>query len=159
MRRRLSTAFDDESVGVDAARMLDTPGAAAYPCRPSNRPTMCLFWRRFAQLCAPRDRSHEAHLSAQQSTSSENSRISSPHGHPLRARSAGPSPRERPKAPERLSPNVTCKRSAGRSLRHSVSTTNQTSIASIRMRVALPMRCLPYSFDRMQELPHVSDSP
>ena len=155
MRRRLSTAVVRRSNSFDIPCVLDTHRAAAYPCRPSNRPTMCLFWRRIPRL---EILSHEAHLSAQQSTTSANSRLSRAHGYTVRSRGAGTSSCERPQAPERLSPHFTCTRSPGRLLRRNVFTTNQTSTASIRMPVALPMRCLPSSCDRMRELQRVSDS-
>ena len=121
-------------------------------------PPCACFGARFA----PRDFSHEAHLSAEQSTSSTNPWVPRAHGHPFRTRRACASASQRPQASERLilkasdelfpaNTKFSCKRSPGRSLRRNVSITNRTSIASTRMHVALPMRCLPSLCVRMTE--------
>ena len=155
MRGKLSTAFGSQLHSSPRHTCLTRRGSLRTLAGLQIAPPCACFGARFA----PRDFSHEAHLSAQQSTSSENSRVPGTHGHTLRPRRACTSSREGPQAPERLVSRFTCTRPPGRSLRRSVSTTNQTSTASIRMHVALPMRCLPSLCEQIRELQPVSGSP
>ena len=155
MRGKLSTAFERRLRSSTWYPCLTRRGSLRTLAGLQIAPPCACFGARFA----PRDFSHEAHLSAQQSTSSENSRVSGAHGHAFRPRRACTSPCQGPQAPERLVSRFTCTRPPGRLLRRSVSTTNQTSTASIRMHVALPMRCLPSLCERMRELRPVSGSP
>lgn len=132
--------------------MLDTAGGAAYPCRPSFAPTMCLFWRTFSG-----ESSHEAYIPTKQSAPSAHSRLSRPHGHASGSSGSRTAPRERSQASDCLSrcarfaaPLAHTRLSAwaflphGRSNPRNVSDKNPNSIACIVMRAARPTLCSRY---------------
>ena len=128
---------------------LDTTGVAAYPCRPSFAPTMCLFWRKFLA-----ESQHEAYIPTEQSAPSAHSRLSRPHGHPSGSSGSRTAPRERSQASHCLS---RCARLAaplarvrlaclphGHSSPRNASDKNPNSIACIAMRAARPTLCSRY---------------
>ena len=156
MSAGLSTArtreISDGAVPAKACILLDTQGRAAYPCRPSFRPTMCLFSRNFRENF--RERRNETHLSTEQSASPAHSRVSRTHGHASGPSGSRPAPRERSQASHGVS---RCARSAapltprrfpclplGRSNPRNASGKNPNSIACIVTRAARPTRSSRY---------------